>query len=162
MYRIFREIRRLGRVAPKAPTCPARAPCRSAAVRHVDSGSCNGCELEIQALNGPHYGLEQAGIHVTASPRHADILLVTGPVSRHMAAALADTYAATPAPKRVVAMGDCACTGGIFAGSYATCGGVGAVIPVDVMVAGCRPAPPALLHALIEAADLLAGDLRGT
>ena len=105
---------------------------RALTIRHVDAGSCNGCELEIQALANPYYNLEGLGIRFVASPRHADMLLVTGPVSKHMAIALKRTYDATPEPKLVVAVGDCGCSGGIFGESYASLGGVASVIPVDV------------------------------
>jgi len=122
---------------------------RSLSIRHVDAGSCNGCELEIHALNNPFYDLERLGLRFVASPRHADILLVTGPVTKNMREALERTYAATPNPKWVVAVGDCALDGGIFAGSYACVGGVSAVIPVDVNIRGCPPNPTALLQGLI-------------
>lgn len=121
------------------------------AIRHVDAGSCNGCELEIQACNNPYYNLEGLGIRFVASPRHADLLLVTGPVSRHMQTALVRTYEATPDPKLVVAVGDCGCTGGIFGESYASCGKVSNVIPVDVAVPGCPPAPAAIMQAILTA-----------
>jgi Ni,Fe-hydrogenase III small subunit len=114
---------------------------RSLAIREVDAGSCNGCELEIHALNNAFYDLERFGIRFVASPRHADVLLVTGPVTRNMREALARTHAATPDPKWVVAVGDCAFDGGIFAGSYAVAGGVSAVVPVDLHVRGCPPSP---------------------
>src|SRR3982750_2715763 len=114
---------------------------RALAIRHVDAGSCNGCELEIHALDNPYYNLEGLGIRFVASPRHADLLLVTGPVSRNMELALARTYEATPAPKLVVAVGDCGCGTAIIGASYATCGGVAQVVPVDVAVPGCPPAP---------------------
>src|SRR5437762_8569636 len=120
-------------------------------IRQVDAGSCNGCELEIHALGNPYYNLEGLGIKFVASPRHADMLLVTGPVSKHMAIALRRTYDATPDPKLVVAVGDCGCTGGIFGESYATLGGVGSVIPVDVAVPGCPPSPTALLQGILAA-----------
>src|SRR6185436_2003924 len=107
---------------------------RALCIRHVDAGSCNGCELEIHALNNPLYNIEGLGIRFVASPRHADLLLVTGPVSRHMEIALQRTYRATPDPKLVVAIGDCGCTGGVFGESYASCGRVSNVIPVDVAV----------------------------
>ena len=110
-------------------------------IRHVDAGSCNGCELEINALNNPYYNLEGLGIKFVASPRHADLLLVTGPVSRNMETALKRTHEAMPEPKLVVAVGDCGCTGGIFGESYASCGRVSNVIPVDVAVPGCPPTP---------------------
>lgn len=125
------------------------------AIRMVDAGSCNGCEQEIHAVNNAYYNIEGLGIKFVASPRHADMLLVTGPVSRHMAVALKRTYDATPDPKLVVAIGDCACTGGIFApeqgDSYATCGRVANVIPVDVVVAGCPPTPTAILQGILTA-----------
>jgi Ni,Fe-hydrogenase III small subunit len=120
-------------------------------IRHVDAGSCNGCELEIHALNNPLYNLEQLGIRFVASPRHADLLLVTGPVSRHMEAALRRTYEATPDPKLVVALGDCGCTGGIFGEGYASCGRVANVIPVDVAVPGCPPGPTQILQGILTA-----------
>jgi Ni,Fe-hydrogenase III small subunit len=120
-------------------------------IRHIDAGSCNGCELEIHALNNPLYNLEQLGIRFVASPRHADLLLVTGPVSRHMEAALRRTYEATPDPKLVVAIGDCGCTGGIFGESYASCGRVANVIPVDVAVPGCPPSPTRILQGILTA-----------
>ncbi len=121
------------------------------AIRHVDAGSCNGCELEIHALNGPHYNIEGMGVKFVASPRHADLLLVTGPVSRNLETALKRTYDATPEPKWVVAVGDCGCTGGIFGESYASCGRVANVIPVDVEVPGCPPTPVALLQGILAA-----------
>ena len=124
---------------------------RALAIRHVDAGSCNGCELEIHALNNPYYNLEGLGIRFVASPRHADLLLVTGPVSRHMAEALRRTYDATPEPKLVVAVGDCGCTGGIFGESYASCGRVANVIPVDATVPGCPPSPLDLLRGILGA-----------
>jgi Ni,Fe-hydrogenase III small subunit len=121
------------------------------AIRHVDAGSCNGCELEISALNTPHYNLEGLGIKFVASPRHADLLLVTGPVSRHMETALKRTYDAMPEPKLVVAVGDCGCSGGIFGESYASRGRVSNVIPVDVAVPGCPPTPVALMQGILTA-----------
>jgi Ni,Fe-hydrogenase III small subunit len=121
----------------------------SLAIRQVDAGSCNGCELEIHALNNPYYAIERFGVHFVASPRHADVLLVTGPVSRHMEAALKRTYEATPAPKWVIAAGDCACSGGEFGVSYASCGAVANVIPVDVRIPGCPPSPQQLLIGLL-------------
>ena len=124
---------------------------RSLAIREVDAGSCNGCELEINALNNPYYNLEGLGIKFVASPRHADMLLVTGPVSRHMEVALKRTYDATPEPKLVVAIGDCGCTGGIFGESYASCGRVSNVIPVDVAVPGCPPTPLAIMQGILTA-----------
>jgi Ni,Fe-hydrogenase III small subunit len=123
----------------------------SLAIRHVDAGSCNGCELEINALNNPYYNLEGLGIRFVASPRHADMLLVTGPVSRHMETALKRTYDATPEPKLVVALGDCGCTGGIYGESYASLGRVSNVIPVDVAVPGCPPTPLAIMQGILTA-----------
>jgi Ni,Fe-hydrogenase III small subunit len=120
-------------------------------IRQVDAGSCNGCELEINALNNPYYNLEGLGIRFVASPRHADMLLVTGPVSRHMETALKRTYEATPDPKLVVAIGDCGCTGGIFGESYASRGRVSNVIPVDVAVPGCPPTPLAIMQGILTA-----------
>src|SRR5215471_9804464 len=124
---------------------------RALAIRHVDAGSCNGCELEIDALPNPYYNIEGLGIRFAASPRHADLLLVTGPVSKHMAIALKRTYDATPDPKLVVAVGDCGCTGGIFGESYASMGRVANVIPVDVEIPGCPPPPRALLEGILAA-----------
>jgi len=122
---------------------------RSLAIREVDAGSCNGCELEIHALNNAFYDLERFGLHFVASPRHADVLLVTGPVTKNMREALERTRAATPDPKWVVAVGDCALNGGVFGRSYAVAGGVGAVVPVDLHVPGCPPTPTALLKGLL-------------
>ena len=124
---------------------------RALCIRHIDAGSCNGCELEIHALNNPIYNLEGLGIRFVASPRHADLLLVTGPVSRHMETALRRTYEATPEPKLVVALGDCGCTGGIFGESYASRGRVSNVIPVDVAVPGCPPSPTRILQGILAA-----------
>lgn len=123
----------------------------SLAIRQVDAGSCNGCELEIHALNNSYYDIERFGIHFVASPRHADVLLVTGPVSRHMEAALKRTYDACPAPKLVIAAGSCACDGGEFGVSYASCGAVENVIPVDIRISGCPPTPEQLLAGLLSA-----------
>ena len=120
-------------------------------IRHVDAGSCNGCELEIHALNNPLYNIEGLGIKFVASPRHADLLLVTGPVARNMELALKRTYDATPDPKLVVAIGDCGCTGGIFGESYASAGRVANVIPVDVAVPGCPPHPNRILAGILTA-----------
>lgn len=124
---------------------------RSLAIRQVDAGSCNGCELEIHAINNPIYNCERFGIHFTASPRFADMLLVTGPVTRNMEIALRRTYNATPSPKLVVAVGDCGHNGGIFGESYASLGGVGKIIPVDVYIHGCPPTPTDLLNGILKA-----------
>jgi Ni,Fe-hydrogenase III small subunit len=124
---------------------------RALAIRHVDAGSCNGCELEIHAVNNPYYNLEGLGIRFVASPRHADLLLVTGPVSRNMEEALRRTYEATPEPKLVVAIGDCGCTGGIFGENYASRGRVSNVVPVDVAVPGCPPEPAAIMQGILTA-----------
>ena len=164
MLHILHQIARTGIKSETAPT-PAeemivvarlqktilRTLGRALTIRHVDAGSCNGCELEIQALTNPYYNLEGIGIRFVASPRHADMLLVTGPVSKHMAIALKRTYDATPEPKLVVAVGDCGCTGRIFGQSYASLGGVASVIPVDVAIPGCPPSPRALLQGILAA-----------
>jgi Ni,Fe-hydrogenase III small subunit len=120
-------------------------------IRHIDAGSCNGCELEIHALANPYYNLEALGIKFAASPRHADLLLVTGPVAKNMEIAVKRAYVATPEPKLVVAVGDCGCTGGIFGESYASCGRVANVIPVDVAIPGCPPTPVQLLQGILAA-----------
>jgi Ni,Fe-hydrogenase III small subunit len=132
---------------------------RALCIRHVDAGSCNGCELEIHALNNPIYNLEGQGIRFVASPRHADLLLVTGPVSVNMAEALRRTYDATPDPKLVVAVGDCGCTGGIFGENYASLGRVSNVIPVDVVVPGCPPSPERLIQGILTAISPAAAGL---
>jgi len=124
---------------------------RALCIRHVDAGSCNGCELELHALNNPLYNIEGLGIRFVASPRHADLLLVTGPVARHMETALLRTFQAIPDPKLVVAIGDCGCTGGVFGESYASCGRVSNVIPVDVEVPGCPPSPTRLIQGILAA-----------
>jgi Ni,Fe-hydrogenase III small subunit len=124
---------------------------RALCIRAVDAGSCNGCELEIHALNNPLYNIEGLGIRFVASPRHADLLLITGPVAKNMEVALRRTYEATPDPKLVVAIGDCGCTGGIFGESYASCGRVSNVIPVDVAVPGCPPNPRQILSGILTA-----------
>jgi Ni,Fe-hydrogenase III small subunit len=124
---------------------------RALCIRQVDAGSCNGCELEIHALGNPYYSLESLGIRFVASPRHADMLLVTGPVSRHMEVALRRTYEATPDPKLVVAVGDCGACGGVFGTGYATLGAVASVIPVDVVVAGCPPTPTQVMTGILTA-----------
>jgi Ni,Fe-hydrogenase III small subunit len=122
---------------------------RSLSIREVDAGSCNGCELEIHALGNAFYDLERLGLRFVASPRHADVLMVTGPVTRNMREALLRTYNATPDPKWVIAVGDCAVDGGLFAGSYAVAGGVNAVVPVDLHIRGCPPPPSEILKGLI-------------
>ena len=124
---------------------------RALCIRHVDAGSCNGCELEIHAVGNPIYNIEGQGIRFVASPRHADLLLVTGPVSRHMETALRRTYEAMPDPKLVVAIGDCGCSGGIFGESYATLGRVSNVLPVDVAVPGCPPTPTRIMQGILAA-----------
>jgi Ni,Fe-hydrogenase III small subunit len=131
---------------------------RSLAIRQIDAGSCNGCELEIHALNNAFYDLERFGFRFVASPRHADVLLVTGPVTKNMREALERTYRATPDPKWVVAVGDCAFDAGIFAGSYAVAGGVSSVIPVDLHIRGCPPSPTQLLQGLLALMKQEAGD----
>ena len=165
MEKILRRIARVGVVSEPAPgpdpalrTLAQRLDAvilqrlgRALAIRHVDAGSCNGCELEIHALANPYYNLEGLGIKFVASPRHADLLLVTGPVTRNMEQALRRTYEAMPAPKLVVAVGDCGCTGGIFGESYASLGRVANVLPVDVALPGCPPRPLALLQAILTA-----------
>jgi Ni,Fe-hydrogenase III small subunit len=161
-----------GPVAPPAPATGPAAPAPDAAlaalgeqvrqraartfgrslhIREVDAGSCNGCEIEIVGLNSPVYDLERFGIHFVASPRHADMLLVTGPVTRNMELALRKTYDATPEPRLVVAVGACGCSGGIFGVNYATRGAIDSVIPVDVYIPGCPPNPHALLHGILLA-----------
>ncbi len=164
MLQILRQIAKTGIRTERAPAPAgdavvvarlqegiARVLGRALTIRHVDAGSCNGCELEIHALGNPYYNIEGLGIRFVASPRHADLLLVTGPVSKHMAIALERTYDATPDPKLVVAVGDCGCTGGIFCESYASLGPVRNVIPVDVEVPGCPPTPAALLAGILAA-----------
>jgi Ni,Fe-hydrogenase III small subunit/ferredoxin len=130
---------------------------RSLAIREVDAGSCNGCEVEISALNNPVYDIERFGVQFVASPRHADVLLVTGVASRNLEEALRRTYDATPDPKIVVAVGACACSGGIFGDTYASGGGVGKVVPVDIFVPGCPPRPEAILYGLLLAVDRVKG-----
>jgi Ni,Fe-hydrogenase III small subunit len=168
MYRILKQIARTGLVSEAVPQPDERyrllsnrlqeAVLRSFAgaltIRHVDAGSCNGCELEIHATNNPYYNLEGLGIRFVASPRHADMLLVTGPVSRNMETALRRTYDATPEPRLVVAIGECGCTGGIFGESYASCGRVSKVIPVDVAVPGCPPTPLQIIQGILTAIDI--------
>jgi len=165
MFPILLKILRTGVVTEPAPEAREEWRARSAAIqaeilrllgralviREVDAGSCNGCELEIHALNNPYYNLEGLGIKFAASPRHADMLLVTGPVARNMEQALRIAYEAMPAPKLVVAVGDCGCDGGIFGESYATRGPVSRVIPVDVTVPGCPPPPLEILRGILTA-----------
>jgi Ni,Fe-hydrogenase III small subunit len=160
---LLRKIIRTGRVAEPAPPAPGVAAAEAAdgstgsvsvplassvQLRHVDAGSCNGCELEIASAFGPVYDAERYGLRLVASPRHADALLVTGPVTRNMADPLRKTYEATPAPKRVVAVGDCALNCGVFAGGFGVEGAVGDIVPVDVEIPGCPPTPDALIAAL--------------
>jgi Ni,Fe-hydrogenase III small subunit len=133
---------------------------RSLHVRHLDAGSCNGCDWEIQALLGPVYDIQRLGIDIVASPRHADLLLVTGSVTRHLEQAARLTYEAMPDPRLVVAVGACACGGGILQGSYCTAGGVPNVLPVDVFIPGCPPRPQALIHGLLVALDRLEPQLQ--
>ena len=139
----------LAELAGKLDAVARRRLGRSLSIREVDAGSCNGCELEIHALNNAFYDLERFGLRFVASPRHADVLMVTGPVTRNMREALERTYNATPDPKWVVAVGDCAADGGVFAGSYAIVGGVKDVIPVDLHIRGCPPRPVQLLQGLL-------------
>jgi Ni,Fe-hydrogenase III small subunit len=152
---LWRKIRRTGRVAEPAPPRPAGPRPAAAAllggsvqVRHVDAGSCNGCEVEIGSAFGPVYDAERYGARLVASPRHADVLLVTGPVTRNMAQPLRRTYEATPEPRLVVAVGDCARNCGAFAGAYGVAGAVSDVVPVDVEIAGCPPRPEAIVDGL--------------
>ncbi|HWK84712.1 MAG TPA: formate hydrogenlyase [Caldimonas sp.] len=166
MLRILGKIRRLGIVTEKLPNIDEPALTEigeqlrarigerfggSLAIREVDAGSCNGCELEIQALNNPYYSIERFGVHFVASPRHADMLLVTGPVSRHMEEALRRTFAATLEPRLVIAVGACGADGGEFGTSYASCGAVSNVIPVDAVIHGCPPTPLDLMRGILEA-----------
>ena len=165
MHKLLRQIAKVGLVTEPAPQPDdslrqvasrlndevLRLLGRALAIRHVDAGSCNGCELEIHALANPYYNIEGLGICFVASPRHADLLLVTGPVSRNMEEALRRTYEAMPEPKLVVAIGECGCTGGIFGESYASCGRVENVIPVDVAVPGCPPPPAAIMQGILTA-----------
>jgi Ni,Fe-hydrogenase III small subunit len=130
---------------------------RSLSIREIDAGSCNGCELELNALGNPFYDLERFGLRFVASPRHADVLMVTGPVTTNMREALERTYAATPEPKWVVAVGECAVDGGVFAGSYAVLGGVSQVVPVDLHIRGCPPRPVQLLSGLLALLETAGG-----
>ena len=175
MHQIIRQILKTG-IKTETPPAPDFSLCtegqqqlqkeilrhigRALAIRHVDAGSCNGCEQEIHALNNAYYNIEGLGIKFVASPRHADMLLVTGPVSRHMETALKRTYDAMPEPRLVVAVGECGCNGGIFAPdnsiggeSYASCGKISNVIPVDVAIPGCPPTPVALMQGILAAAS---------
>jgi Ni,Fe-hydrogenase III small subunit len=165
MWHILKSIARTGIATEPAPECSEAGAeqverirrelldvlGRALTIRQVDPGSCNGCELEIHALGNPYYNLEGLGIRFVASPRHADMLLVTGPVSRNMALALERTYAAMPEPKLVVAVGTCGCDGGIFGESYASCGRVANLIPVDAVVPGCPPPPVEILKGILSA-----------
>jgi Ni,Fe-hydrogenase III small subunit len=143
------DDRELDELAGRLDVAARRRLGRSLSIRHVDAGSCNGCELEIHALNNTFYDLERLGLRFVVSPRHADVLLVTGIVTHNMGEALERTYVATPEPKWVVAVGDCASNGGLFAGSYACVGAVAAVAPVDLHIPGCPPSPKALLQGLL-------------
>lgn len=153
MASLWRKIRKTGRVAepaPQMPPSPVGVPelAGSVQIRHVDAGSCNGCEVEIASAFGPVYDAERYGARLVASPRHADALVVTGPVTRNMEVALRRTFEAVPEPRLVVALGDCARNCGVFAGAYGVAGAVGDVVPVDVEVAGCPPRPEAIVAAL--------------
>jgi Ni,Fe-hydrogenase III small subunit len=163
MIHILSRIRRVGRLSEPLPAPAASEPeptaiqhelnavfGRALCIRHVDAGSCNGCELEIHALSNPYYNLEGAGIRFVASPRHADLLLVTGPVSVNMEDALRRTYEAMPEPKWVLVVGDCGACGGIFSANYATRCPISAVIPVHAVVNGCPPSPLAILRGLLH------------
>ena len=165
IWKIIKQIKATGCRTEPAPDIGAAVQAEAASInaellailgqaltiREVDAGSCNGCELEINALGNPYYNLEGLGINFVASPRHADMLLVTGPVSRNMETALRRTFDATPEPKLVVAVGDCGADGGIFGESYASCGRVANVIPVDEVVTGCPPAPIDILRGILKA-----------
>ena len=166
MLRILGKIQRIGIITEPVPTIGERVLSEigeqlkthigerfggSLAIREVDAGSCNGCELEIQMLANPYYSIERFGVHFVASPRFADMLLVTGPVSRHMEEALRRTYAATPEPRLVIAVGTCGADGGEFGVSYASCGAVADVIPVDAVIRGCPPTPTDLMRGILEA-----------
>jgi Ni,Fe-hydrogenase III small subunit len=151
----LRDDAAMAELAAQVERAARRRLGRTLAIREVDAGSCNACELEIHALNNIFYDLERFGIRFVASPRHADVLLVTGPVTTNMREALERTYHATPDPKWVVAVGDCARDGGAFAGSYACVGGVSSVVPVDLHIAGCPPSPTALLQGLIALLEIV-------
>lgn len=174
MLKTLRKIASVGLISePAPPADPLLRICsaldeqirtvlgRALCIRHVDAGSCNGCELEIQAVNNPFYNLEGLGIRFVASPRHADLLLVTGPVAANMEMALRRTYEATPDPKLVVAIGDCACTGGIFGESGASRGRISNIIPVDVTVPGCPPSPVRILAGILTAIANFGGTTAG-
>jgi Ni,Fe-hydrogenase III small subunit len=165
MLRILKQIRKTGIISQTPPT-PDESYRVSAqrlqdkilkvfagalTIRHVDAGSCNACELEAHALMNPYYNIEGLGIRFVASPRHADALMVTGPVSKHMAIALKRTYDAMPEPKLVIAVGECACGGGVFGDSYATVGALSKILPVDVAIPGCPPSPTAMLQGILAA-----------
>jgi Ni,Fe-hydrogenase III small subunit len=165
MFPMLRQILRTGILTEPAPEADdalrastqrlsdavVRQLGRALVIRHIDAGSCNGCELEIHALGNPYYNLEAIGIKFAASPRHADLLLVTGPVAKNMEVAVKRAYEATPEPKLVVAVGDCGCSGGVFGESYASCGRVANVIPVDVSIPGCPPTPVQLIQGILAA-----------
>jgi len=164
MFKTLRQIGHIGIVTEPPPPCDEMLRVadqlqsrilevlgRALCIRAIDAGSCNGCELEIHALNNPLYNIEGLGIRFVASPRHADLLLITGPVAKNMELALRRTYDATPDPKLVVAIGDCGCAGGIFGENYASCGRVSNVIPVDVAVPGCPPNPRQILSGILTA-----------
>src|ERR1700726_2695978 len=148
-----RDDAALAELANSLERASRRRLCRSLSIREVDAGSCNGCELEIHALNNAFYDLERFGLKFVDSPRHADVLMVTGPVTKNMREALRRTYDATPDPKWVVAVGDCAVDGGIFSGSYAVDGGVDGVVPVDLHIRGGPPRPTQLLKGLLALLD---------
>ena len=172
MFPMLRQIFRTGLVSEAAPEADERLRIttqnlsdamlkqlgRALVIRHIDAGSCNGCEIEIHALNNPYYNLEAIGIKFAASPRHADLLLVTGPVAKNMEVALKRAYDATPEPRLVVAVGDCGCTGGLFGESYASCGRIANVIPVDVAIPGCPPTPLQLMQGILAALQPAARD----
>ncbi|CAN7629920.1 NADH-quinone oxidoreductase subunit B family protein [Trinickia sp. LjRoot230] len=165
MWQLLKQIARTGTPDERAPESDDawRTECqqiqqnildvlgRALCIREIDAGSCNGCELEIHALNSPYYNLEGLGIRFVASPRHADMLLITGPLTLNMKEAVSRAYEATPHPKLVVAAGECACTGGIFTDSYAVCGPVSTLLPVDVTIPGCPPPPIDILKGILAA-----------
>lgn len=165
MWRILKKIAQVGIPTEPAPEAQdawrteegkiqaelLRILGRALCIRHIDAGSCNACELEISAVGNPYYNIEGLGIKFVASPRHADLLLITGPVTKNMEAAVMYAYEATPDPKLVIALGDCACTGGIFGENYATCGRVSNLLPVDVSIPGCPPKPVDILRGVLTA-----------